>query len=298
MLRDDISSMARFWTKRAYGDAMIRTANARRMRHLEQRLANDGHLPELVRGSLSTLLRRTKMPVAYPPSGWSLRSAHATGRHRPEAGTPTSAGRSGAPIGPGPTARPSASLSKEGPASCAGLRRPASLPAPHGAKPCPGDHHPASPPAPTALDRRSAMRARVADARGNHTWLPGAGGVPDGIRSDHGPELMAAATRDRLARAGAETPCVEPGAARQKGYAAELQQQAPRPAARQGDPLHAATGVGAADPTAFRSCLNACPTHIAAGTRSARGPLGFLCSRDACFVRFIAGRTPGRCTPA
>ena len=85
MLRDDISSMARFWTERAYGDAMIRTANARRMRHLEQRLANDGHLPELVRGSLSTLLRRTKMPVAYPPSGWSLRSAHATGRHRPGA---------------------------------------------------------------------------------------------------------------------------------------------------------------------------------------------------------------------
>ena len=28
---------------------MIRTAGPRRMRHLEQRLANDDHLPELVR---------------------------------------------------------------------------------------------------------------------------------------------------------------------------------------------------------------------------------------------------------
>ena len=93
-------------------------------------------------------------------------------------------------------------------------------PAPRGAKPCPGDHHPESPPAPTALDRRSAMRALVASAGGNHTWLPAGGGVPDGIRSDHGPELMAAATRDRLARASAETLYPEPGSARQKGYAA------------------------------------------------------------------------------
>ena len=47
-LRQDISSLVRFWAERAYGEAMIRTAGPRRMRHLEQRLANDGHLPELV----------------------------------------------------------------------------------------------------------------------------------------------------------------------------------------------------------------------------------------------------------
>ncbi|MCY4113553.1 MAG: phytanoyl-CoA dioxygenase family protein [Chloroflexi bacterium] len=48
-LREDIATMVRFWAERAYGDVMIRTAGPRRMRHLEQRLANDGHLPELVR---------------------------------------------------------------------------------------------------------------------------------------------------------------------------------------------------------------------------------------------------------
>ena len=55
----------------------------------------------------------------------ALRTRHRAPPSR--GGTPTCAGRSGAPIGPGPTARPSASLSKEGPASCAGLRRAASL---------------------------------------------------------------------------------------------------------------------------------------------------------------------------
>ncbi len=48
-LRKDISSLVRFWAERAYGETMINTAGPRRMRHLEQRLANDGHLPELVR---------------------------------------------------------------------------------------------------------------------------------------------------------------------------------------------------------------------------------------------------------
>ena len=48
-LRKDIGGQARFWIERAYGDAMIRTAGPGRMRHLEQRLANDDHLPELVR---------------------------------------------------------------------------------------------------------------------------------------------------------------------------------------------------------------------------------------------------------
>ena len=48
-LREDVATMVRFWAERAYGDAMIRTAGPDRMRHLEQRLANDDHLPELVR---------------------------------------------------------------------------------------------------------------------------------------------------------------------------------------------------------------------------------------------------------
>jgi len=48
-LRQDIGHAARFWIERAYGDAMSRTAGPTRMRHLEQRLANDGHLPELAR---------------------------------------------------------------------------------------------------------------------------------------------------------------------------------------------------------------------------------------------------------
>ncbi len=47
-LREDIRSLVRFWATRAYGETMIKTAGPRRMRHLEQRLANDGHLPELV----------------------------------------------------------------------------------------------------------------------------------------------------------------------------------------------------------------------------------------------------------
>jgi hypothetical protein len=48
-LRDYMSGGARFWVERAYGDAMIRTAGPDRMRHLEQALANDGHLAELSR---------------------------------------------------------------------------------------------------------------------------------------------------------------------------------------------------------------------------------------------------------
>ena len=46
-LREKIGQNARFWAERAYGDAMIRTAGPKRMRHLAQRLANDGHLAAL-----------------------------------------------------------------------------------------------------------------------------------------------------------------------------------------------------------------------------------------------------------
>ena len=48
-LRDEISGAARFWIDSVYGDTMLRTAGPQRMRHLEQILANQGHLPEEVR---------------------------------------------------------------------------------------------------------------------------------------------------------------------------------------------------------------------------------------------------------
>ncbi len=46
-LRDYMSGGSRFWVTRAYGEAMINTASPERMVHLEQCLANDGHLAEL-----------------------------------------------------------------------------------------------------------------------------------------------------------------------------------------------------------------------------------------------------------
>jgi ectoine hydroxylase-related dioxygenase (phytanoyl-CoA dioxygenase family) len=48
-LRDEIGNLSRYWSERAYGETIIRTAGPRRMKHLEQRLANDGHLAELTR---------------------------------------------------------------------------------------------------------------------------------------------------------------------------------------------------------------------------------------------------------
>ena len=48
LLKDDIGNLARFWTERAYGKVMIETAGKSRMKHLEQRLANDDHLVDLV----------------------------------------------------------------------------------------------------------------------------------------------------------------------------------------------------------------------------------------------------------
>jgi phytanoyl-CoA dioxygenase PhyH len=48
-LRDYIAGGARFWVEQAYGEAMIRTAGPARMAHLEQCMANDGHLLELSR---------------------------------------------------------------------------------------------------------------------------------------------------------------------------------------------------------------------------------------------------------
>lgn len=54
-LRQYISGAARFWIDEAYGPAMIRTATPSRMRHLEQVMANDDHLPELVRKAKETM---------------------------------------------------------------------------------------------------------------------------------------------------------------------------------------------------------------------------------------------------
>ena len=48
-LRDVISQGARFWSESSYGEVMVRTAGPSRMVHLEQRMANDGHLAALSR---------------------------------------------------------------------------------------------------------------------------------------------------------------------------------------------------------------------------------------------------------
>ncbi|MFM1548737.1 MAG: phytanoyl-CoA dioxygenase family protein [Lentisphaeria bacterium] len=46
-LKDYIAHSARFWLDRVYGETMMATANAQRLVHLEQAMANDGHLPAL-----------------------------------------------------------------------------------------------------------------------------------------------------------------------------------------------------------------------------------------------------------
>ena len=48
-LRDYISGAARFWIDRVYGEKMVQSAGPERQRHLEQVMANDGHLAELSR---------------------------------------------------------------------------------------------------------------------------------------------------------------------------------------------------------------------------------------------------------
>jgi hypothetical protein len=54
-LRQSIAGKARFWLERAYGETMVRTAGPERMRHLEQIMANDGHLAELSRQARETM---------------------------------------------------------------------------------------------------------------------------------------------------------------------------------------------------------------------------------------------------
>lgn len=48
-LRDYLNGYARFWLDRVYDDLMVSTASPQRLRHLEQVMANDGHLRELSR---------------------------------------------------------------------------------------------------------------------------------------------------------------------------------------------------------------------------------------------------------
>jgi hypothetical protein len=60
-LRDYMAGGARFWIEHAYGDTMVRTASPERMVHLEQCLANDGHLAELS--------RQRRLEMAEPARG-------------------------------------------------------------------------------------------------------------------------------------------------------------------------------------------------------------------------------------
>jgi len=46
-LKNIVGGYSRFWIDRVYGEAMVQTADAQRLVHLEQVMANDGHLAEL-----------------------------------------------------------------------------------------------------------------------------------------------------------------------------------------------------------------------------------------------------------
>ena len=59
-LRNYISGKARFWIDRAYVEKMVRTAGPQRQRHLEQVMANDGHLAELSRKARETMLEPSR----------------------------------------------------------------------------------------------------------------------------------------------------------------------------------------------------------------------------------------------
>jgi hypothetical protein len=54
-MRNYISSFARFWVDRVYGDAMVRTATPERLKHMDQLMANDGFLAELSRKARETM---------------------------------------------------------------------------------------------------------------------------------------------------------------------------------------------------------------------------------------------------
>ena len=54
-LRTYIGNSARFWIDRKYGPKMVSSAGPERMVHLEQVMANDGHLAELSRKAQETM---------------------------------------------------------------------------------------------------------------------------------------------------------------------------------------------------------------------------------------------------
>jgi hypothetical protein len=60
-LRDYMAGGARFWVEHAYNDTIVRTASPERKMHLEQCLANDGHLLELS--------RKRRLEMAEPARG-------------------------------------------------------------------------------------------------------------------------------------------------------------------------------------------------------------------------------------
>jgi hypothetical protein len=59
-LRATIGGASRFWLERVYHDTIVRTAGPARMRHLEQVLANDGHLAELSRKARESMLEPSR----------------------------------------------------------------------------------------------------------------------------------------------------------------------------------------------------------------------------------------------
>lgn len=60
-LRTYLGHASRFFLERTYADAILRTATPERMVHLEQAMANDGHLPELS--------RQRRLEMAEPSRG-------------------------------------------------------------------------------------------------------------------------------------------------------------------------------------------------------------------------------------
>jgi hypothetical protein len=59
-LRDYLNGISRFWVERAYGDIMMNTAGPGRLRHLEQVMANDGHIAELSRKARESMLEPSR----------------------------------------------------------------------------------------------------------------------------------------------------------------------------------------------------------------------------------------------
>ena len=59
-LRDYLNGVSRFWVERAYGEIMMNTAGPGRLRHLEQVMADDGHIAELSRKARESMLEPSR----------------------------------------------------------------------------------------------------------------------------------------------------------------------------------------------------------------------------------------------